>query len=134
MFVILFVCVDDRMGMTFNSRRQSRDSVVTEKILEMSKGKTLWMNGYSAKMFDSSGVKISDSFLCEAGMGEGCFVETDDVSPFESKIEKIVLFKWNKVYPSDKKLNIDFGMFELKSSIDLEGTSHEKITCEVWER
>ena len=43
--------VDNSMGMLFNHRRQSRDRVVTEKILSMTEGKPLWMSAYSRRIF-----------------------------------------------------------------------------------
>ena len=49
--MIWIAIVDNSMGMLFNHRRQSRDRVVTEKILSMTKGKTLWMSAYSRRIF-----------------------------------------------------------------------------------
>lgn len=37
----LIVCLDDKNGMAFNHRRQSRDRIVTEKIEELAKGSVL---------------------------------------------------------------------------------------------
>ena len=37
----LIVCLDDKNGMAFNHRRQSRDCIVTAKIAELVKGSTL---------------------------------------------------------------------------------------------
>ncbi len=130
----IIVCVDDKMGMTFNKRRQSRDSAVTEKIVEMSCDTRLLMNSYSAKLFENAEVIVSENFLKEAESNDFCFVENIDVSEYKEKIEKVVLFKWNRAYPSDVKLSIDFNSFTLKESFDFVGTSHDNITCEVWEK
>lgn len=45
------VCLDQDDGLLFNGRRQSRDRVVTEKILSMTEGKPLWMSAYSRRVF-----------------------------------------------------------------------------------
>ena len=45
------VCLDQEDGLLFNGRRQSRDRVVTEKILSMTEGKPLWMSAYSRRIF-----------------------------------------------------------------------------------
>lgn len=37
----LIVCLDDKNGMAFNHRRQSRDRIITETIEELVKGSTL---------------------------------------------------------------------------------------------
>ena len=130
----VFLCIDDKNGMAFNNRRQSRDSVVIERITEMSQRGILMMNEYSAKLFDGMNVEISESFLEQAGRGDFCFVEKNNISEYRDKVRKIVLFKWNKVYPSDMKFDFDFSDFSLKETFDFEGTSHDVITCEVWKR
>ena len=45
------VCLDQEDGLLFNGRRQSRDRVVTKKILSMTEGKPLWMSAYSRRIF-----------------------------------------------------------------------------------
>ncbi len=45
------LCLDQEDGLLFNGRRQSRDRVVTEKILSMTEGKPLWMSAYSRRIF-----------------------------------------------------------------------------------
>ena len=128
----VFVCVDDNFGMTFNKRRQSRDSVVLEKIREMSSNGQLYITPFSQRLLENDFVKITSAPFDEMDDGDYFFVEDMDLSGFEGEIEKIVLFKWNKVYPSDMKLALDFSYFKLTESFDFVGTSHEKITCEVW--
>ena len=41
----LIVCLDDNKGMMFNKRRQSRDRVLIENILELRKGEKLYIYG-----------------------------------------------------------------------------------------
>ena len=38
----LIVCLDDNKGMMFNNRRQSRDRVLIENVLELCKGEKLY--------------------------------------------------------------------------------------------
>lgn len=130
----VFVCLDDNKGMMFNDRRQSRDSKVIEQIIAISAGNKLYMDGYSAKMFYSIDVTVDDSFLDKADEEDCCFVEKAYLKEYDEKIKKLVVFKWNKFYPCDKRLDIGFENRKLKKSFDFEGTSHEKITCEVWVR
>ena len=44
--MIVIACVDDKMGMLFNHRRQSQDSVLRKRILQITAGKILWMSRY----------------------------------------------------------------------------------------
>ena len=50
----MILCLDDNNGMSFGGKRQSRDRVVVEKILELTAGGKIWMNGYSAGIFSGS--------------------------------------------------------------------------------
>ena len=52
----IIICLDDKNGIQFNRRRQSRDQVVCNRVLELSQGSTLWMNAYSAKLFPADKV------------------------------------------------------------------------------
>lgn len=131
--MILIVCLDDKGGMLFNKRRQSRDAVVCDRILELTAGKRLWMNEYSSKLFDESADIISDeNFLEKAGRGEYCFVENKSLAEYESDAERLIAFKWNRVYPSDKRLDIDLSGWKRESIREFIGKSHDKITEEVY--
>ena len=129
----VFVCVDEKFGISFNNRRQSRDSVIALKIIEMSEGRSLYMNEYSSKLFSGfRDIAVDNDFLNKAKENDCCFVELNSLSDCNDKIDTIILFKWNKVYPSDMKLEVDFSNRKLETSFDFVGTSHDKITCEVW--
>ena len=60
MHVIL--CADDRNGMMFHRRRQSRDRAVLEDIEKLRAGKKLLMNKYSDKMFSEYGYSDHETF------------------------------------------------------------------------
>lgn len=130
----IIVCVDDNLGVMFNHRRQSQDQVLREKILEMTSGNRFWMNGYSAKMFGPSpGISVAEDFLDKAQEGEFCFIEETPIAGYEQSIEEIILFKWNRAYPADTYFVFpDQNKFRLIETYDFVGSSHEKITKEVY--
>ena len=134
--MILVVCLDDRNGMTFLNRRLSQDSVLRGHMLKKSRESILWMNGYSARQFDeiTDHMRVDESFLELAGAGEFCFVENVDVMPAVEKTEKLMIYHWNRQYPSDVKFPMT--CFEdnmhLLSREEFAGSSHEKITWEVY--
>ena len=135
--MIVIVCVDDNLGMMFNNRRQSRDVEVVKKIVELTKDNRLWMNRYSYELFEnleSTNVNVDSGFLSETANGEYCFVENIDLEPYEKWVEKIIVFRWNTVYPSDHELDIDLGSWQLLESSEFVGKSHEKITMEVYSK
>lgn len=129
----IIICVDKKNGMLFNLRRQSQDRELRNRIIEISKNTKLWMNNYSAQQFnEEKNICISESFLTEAGAGEYCFVENIEMPIAE--IEEIILYKWNRNYPADTFFEFDFknnGFKKLKST-DFAGSSHKKITEEIY--
>lgn len=132
----VFITLDDRMGILFNNRRLSRDEEVVERIITLAEDKKLLMNSYSAKLFSEleSHVTVSESFMDEAYEGDFCFAENVKLLPYIDKIEKLVVFKWNRHYPSDTKTDIDFSVWNLSETEEFTGKSHEKITMEVYVR
>ncbi len=133
----IIVCVDDGMGMAFNSRRQSKDSVLRARIALNMAEKRLLMNDYSAKQFKNDkdvNIVVDNEFFANAEDGDWCFVENTDIAPFESQIKALTIYRWNRAYPSDLKLTLDLSAFSLQSTYEFAGTSHEKITEEVYVR
>lgn len=135
------VTVDDRNGMMFNRRRQSQDRVLRQKILALSVGSRLLMNHYSEKQFledvpEPGQLLADDSFMDMACPGDYCFVENVSCKPYENQIEKLILFKWNRKYPGDFFFDLDLkdGTWELTGTEDFPGSSHEKITMEIYEK
>ena len=129
-FMKLIVCLDDNKGMMFNNRRQSRDRVLIENVLEYCKGETLYANEYSAKLFPENAVEVIENTIeIENGF---CFAENFTVN--EDAIEEIIVYKWNRVYPADVYFNIDIKNWKLTETLDFEGSSHDKITREIYVR
>lgn len=132
----IIVCVDDKGGVMFNHRRQSQDRVLREHILEMTAGRTLWMNSYSAKMFGNlPSIAVAEDFLDRSGEDDFCFVENISMAGHEYAVKEIILFKWNRAYPADTHFSFPAGPdYKLTETSDFAGSSHEKITKEVYTR
>ena len=136
--LILCVIVDDRMGLTFNHRRQSQDRLLRSRLLEETRGGRLWINHYTAEQFDAplaDNIIVDEDFLDKAEKEDFCFVENLPVAKYKNRIDKIILFKWNSVYPADTYFDISLAEdgWKLKSVLEFEGNSHKKITREEWE-
>jgi hypothetical protein len=132
--MILIVCIDDNYGMMFNQRRQSQDRVLREFLLQLTQNGKLWMNHYSAKQFTEPApqINIDENFLAESAPGEYCFVEDTSIQPYYQWVEKVILCKWNRVYPSDLKFDMSLQGWSSKILSEFAGSSHEKITVEEW--
>ncbi|MBE6632133.1 MAG: ribonuclease Z [Ruminococcaceae bacterium] len=130
----IFLCLDDDNGMTFGGKRQSRDKVQREKMLELCKGSRLFMNEYSANLFNDvpANVHIDEDFLNKAKREDFCFCET--ILPNMPEVERLYIFRWNRKYPSDLRFTGDISEFRLTYTEEFRGSSHEKISLLVYER
>lgn len=136
--MILIVSIDENGGMAFNHRRQTRDKKQREYLNNILGGKTVYMSNYTAKLFvpDFPDVNciVDDNYLTKAGETDFVICELDDLSVFYDKIDKLILFKWNRNYPFDvvfpKKITEKLKKTETK---EFKGYSHDLITVEVFE-
>lgn len=134
----IFICLDDGNGMMFNHRRQSRDIKVIEDIVRSVGNGGLMMNHYSRSLFEGvafeADLLCEDAFLDKASEGICCFVENEQLAPYEEQIEEITVYRWNRMYPSDMKFDINLNEWTLKEVSEFIGKSHENITKEVYEK
>lgn len=129
----IIACIDNNNGLIFNGRRQSRDIAVINRIYDLVSGQTLLINSFSEKLFPFL-TKVSEDFLEIATENDFCFVENVSVSKYLEKIDRVILFRWNRNYPYDFTLDLDLQKkFSLVQSDEMEGNSHERITMEVWQ-
>lgn len=130
------VCLDDKNGMLFCGRRQSKDQYLRQQLLQLAQPNGLWMNGFSAKQFEAGDeILVAEDFLETAPQGQWCFVENMDIVPYKDKIEYIVLYRWNRHYPSDVKfpLEVFSDSWRLVSTRTFPGHSHDEITEEIYQ-
>ncbi|HHV12419.1 MAG TPA: ribonuclease Z [Clostridiales bacterium] len=134
--MIVILCIDDNNGMMFNHRRQSKDRILLEDVIAYSKENRLYLNEYSYKLFSGMGTEniiVDPEFLDRAGTGEYCFVEDRSLLSYEQKIEKLIIYKWNRRYPADLYLDISLGEpWKIADTKEFKGYSHEKITKEIY--
>ena len=129
----LVICLEKNKGMMFFGKRHSQDRELRKKLIEMTEGHKLWMSNYSAKQFTEYETIISDDdYMHKAQSDDYCFVE--DKAYSVDGVSEIVLCHWNRKYPSDKFFEIDLKKegFKKERTEDIKGSSHEKITIEVW--
>ena len=132
----VILCVDERNGMLFLGRRLSWDSAVLEDILAYANGKRLWMNEYSASLFANvPNISVAEEYWNCAGAQDACFVENATMERLRG-VDEIVIYRWNRHYPSDTKFPQETALrgMRLLETKNFTGTSHEKITREVYGR
>lgn len=139
--MILVCCVEDQNGLCFNHRRLSSDAFVTQDILVRAGMATIWTDAYSAKLFepfDTIDVEVSEYPYANAAMGDYVFVERSDPAAEiaewqieEEQIEGMLLYHWNRRYPSDVKLTLDTSDWLCVFRREFAGKSHENVTLEI---
>jgi len=128
----IIVCLDDNLGMLFNKRRQSKDKRVLEDIATFTN--ELSISPFSEDLFSESicKTKVDKFFLEQAPPNTYCFVEADGISPYIDRIEQLIIYKWNRKYPTDFKFDISLENWKKIEQKEFAGFSHEKITKEVY--
>lgn len=130
----LIFCLDDECGVSLFGKRQSRDRYLCDDIVAECGNGTLQMSEYSAKLFP-----VGAASVCNAPTlnDSTCyFLEVENPEKYIKNADCVVIYRWNRLYPSDVKFNKDmshFG-FSLDSSHSFAGYSHEKITKEIYVR
>ena len=91
----VIVCLDDKGGMTFNNRRQSRDRVLIADVVKMADGSKIFISQYSAMLFEESGASLvcDEHFLDLADSNGYCFVEDRALAPYADRIKEITVYK-----------------------------------------
>ena len=115
--------------MLFNHRRCSRDRAVIADILQTYSPSELCVSAYSASLFAGARV-ISDPADAKTGV---LFLEDLPLSPALALANKLILYRFDRVYPADARLQIPED-FAFTGSREFAGHSHETITREVYER
>ena len=131
----IIVCIDEKGGMAFNKRRQTRDKAVQEKILSLIQDHTLWMRAYSRELFpDVENIQITEDYLGRAQKHDYVFIEQEAFLP--QKADSLLVFRWNRAYPADVYLGFEPEKqgFILQNTCEFSGTSHQKITLCIYER
>ncbi len=129
--MILYVCLDDRDGMLFNHRRQSRDAAVLEDI-RSSIPNVLSIDTFSEKLIREAGIPWAPAE--EFAEDTHFFLEARPASQVLPLASKVVIYRWNRHYPADVRWDGDLSGFTLESTADFPGRSHETITKEVYIR
>lgn len=128
----VFVCLDERGGMRFNRRRQSRDAAVLEDIRRECSG-TLLADPCSAALLEEAGLPWSPAPRTLPREG-WFFAEDRSARELADAADVLVIYRWNRHYPSDVRWDVDPEQagFTLNSTRDFPGRSHETITKEVY--
>ncbi len=134
--MLVAYCIDNNGGLIFNNRRLSRDKALCDDFVSTARNK-IYAQDYSKTLFESYfSVSYAQNPFDISSDDDSVFIESLALSPYTDRIDKIYVYKWNRDYPSDMKIDIDplaLG-FKLADTVEFKGNSHDKISKEIYVR
>lgn len=128
----VYLCLDDRGGLLFGGRRQSRDACLLADLAAMVPQR-LTIDPFSEKLIAAAGIPytLAEEFLPEDAH---FFLENRNPEDLLPLAHKLVIYRWNRRYPSDVRWEGSPGDhgFTLAETTEFPGKSHETITKEVY--
>ena len=127
--MIAIITLDDKDGYTLFGKRLSQDrKMVDDIIASFHKVYTL---PYSAPLFNGKGASILPEIVDNLPGDAVVFLETEDIP---KAADTLIVYRWGRHYPSDRKYTPADNGWHLKSSDDFEGYSHPKMKKEIYTR
>lgn len=133
--ITVALVIDDNGGMLLFGKRQSRDRILIEEFVNSMRGKKIYISSFSRLIFEPhENITVCENPISECESGDVCFIENIDIAPYLDVINTLIVYHWNRLYPSDVKFNVDIEKsgYKLDSSLEFAGSSHEKITKEIY--
>ena len=127
--------LDDRNATRLMNKRQSRDVTVANKIMLLAGAEPIYIKKKSESFFlntDFLPTFIYFESLNEIPDNAYVFFEEPLSKDELRSAGKIVVFRWNRIYPSTNADRIDLNGFTKVKYDDFEGSSHDNITTEVY--
>jgi hypothetical protein len=126
----IILCLDNKNGISFNNRRQSRDRILIKNII---KHDNLYIRECSKNLFSKYEVNVIDNIF-ELPADAVYFHEITNPEDIIDQFDTIVIYRWNRHYPSDIHFDFKMDLYKKIFEKDFTGSSHDKITKEIWRR
>lgn len=128
------VCIDLNDGIAFNHRRISQDIKQREDLLQWIDSEFLYIDKKATALYgDHPQIIQSENPVMEC-KDHWCLFENNEINKVQDQIDTLLIYNWNRNYPSDSKLDIDLWNYKIKEQTELGGKSHEKITRTLYVR
>lgn len=129
----LAICIDNSGGMLFCHRRQSRDRELIRDLSESLRGGTLFSEAFSETVLAETAHTVITRDKAESlGEKDIFFIECPPIAPLLPYADELIVYHWNRAYPSDESLDIRIDRMTRISLTEFVGSSHEKITKEIF--
>ena len=133
----LILCIDDKNGMAFNHRRQTRDKKQRQHMYQRIDG-PLYVSDYTRKLLvedEDHPELLSLEDLDPKDEGASVFIETENIEKYVRYAKQIMIYRWNRIYLSDlyfDEKNLEG--YRLIGKDTFSGTSHPGIEFNIYER
>ena len=128
----LIFCLDEKDGMLFGNKRQSRDGALIQRLCEKISGARLFLTPYSAPLFPQEEWVIPCEHPETQGK-KGDFYFVGDGALPQGGVSRVILYRWNRRYPGTRFFDPAPWNLKLMQKEDFKGSSHENITEEIYE-
>lgn len=126
----IILCLDDKNGLSFNNRRQSRDKILIEDIMQ---NDNVYILERSACLFAEYSVNKVNN-VSDLPNDVVYFHEITDPKDIINMFDTVIIYRWNRHYPSDVKFEFTMNNYKKIYEEEFVGFSHDKITKEVFVR
>ena len=124
----IILCLDDKNGLSFNNRRQNRDRIVIEDIIQ---NNNVYILEHSACLFAEHSVNKVNN-VSDLPNDAVYFHEITDPKNIIDQFDTVIIYRWNRHYPSDVKFEFTMNNYKKIHEEEFVGFSHDKITKEVY--
>lgn len=125
----IIVCVDQNNGILFNQRRVSSDKSIFNDIKK--NNYKIGISEYSKDIFDDN--EVDYQVIDNGNFYDYIFVEDYNYQKLDN-IDEIIVYNFNRKYPSDYKLKLNFDDYQIVNNYDFVGNSHDKITKVIYQK
>lgn len=126
----IILCLDDKNGLSFNNRRQSRDRILIEDVIKYD---NVYILKHSQSLFAERSVNIVND-VNELPADAVYFHEITDPKNIINQFDTVIIYRWNRHYPSDIQFELQTHLYNKISEEEFEGSSHDKITKEIYQK
>lgn len=134
--MVIVACIDKSGNIALNTNGQLNHIIFLVRLKVVSNEALLYMNSNSNLQFGFYPmIMVDDDFLDIAEEDSYCFVEDTDITPYINRIDKIILYKWNKNFSSKFKFDTSIlDNFSIVSNKCFYGETFLKISEEIYEK
>ena len=131
----VIICVDDRGGVSYHGRRLSQDRLQRIDVIQRFASHGFCMKKETADLYhqiDKRCYQVIPAWKQVLSSDRWWVSEDIEFLQWLDQLEELVIYRWNRLYPSDKKLLLSLPVADWRCILhdSFVGSSHAKIDVE----